>query len=198
MISKNQLEFFVQKYLTGGRYEHTISTANFMAKVSGEFSIDSDKAFHAGMLHDIAKSMLENKIIQLALAYNKRNIVPISNLDFKLRFPGLLHGPAAAELIITELSIKDRDILDAVVNHTTGGEGLSNLAKLMFAADYCEPLRKHKESKIIRKYLIKNKSLNKAYKESCFYLINHLLSKGTEICPDSILGYNETIRTSLV
>ncbi len=187
------LEIFIKEYLSGSRLKHTISTAQFVKEHSHLFKIDPNKAYIASILHDIAKEVDRVEMVDLVKSFVSRNIIQITELDFKFKYPSLLHGPAAAEIAYKRLNITDIDILSAIVNHTTGGEGLSDLSKFLFVADFCEPQRKLKESKEVRTIIVNEKKLIKAYNRTYFYLINHLLNKNAEICMDSIRGFNESI-----
>ncbi|OHD11215.1 MAG: hypothetical protein A2Y34_11840 [Spirochaetes bacterium GWC1_27_15] len=176
------------------RLKHSISTGLYMQKNAKLFEIDEEKAYIAGLLHDIGKELSKEEIINLALDFEKRNIYEIKHFSFKKRHSFLLHGVASAEIMIRDLGITDTDILIASICHTTGGINLSLLAKYTFLSDFCEPLRDFKEAKIIHKYLVKEKNFNKAYFYTYNYVIRHLLKREVEICVESIDGYNEALR----
>ena len=53
----------------------------------------------------------------------------------------LLHGRAAAIKLRQDFGVTDDDVLEAIANHTFGGENLSDLAKIVFTADKIEPGR---------------------------------------------------------
>ena len=54
----------------------------------------------------------------------------------------LLHAKAGAILARDEYDIEDEDILNAIRFHTVGRPNMSLLEKIVFVADYIEPLRK--------------------------------------------------------
>ena len=119
----------VEEYLSKQRVVHCISTAEFMKEHAKTFDIDPKKAYATGLLHDIAKELPTKDIIHLTNKFNKRNIIQIKYLLFKKRYQFLLHGIASAEIMFTNLKIKDKDILEAACNHTYGGAELSKLSK---------------------------------------------------------------------
>ena len=55
--------------------------------------------------------------------------------------PFLLHAKVGACLAKKKYGVKDKDILNAIQNHTTGRPGMSLLEKIVFIADYIEPGR---------------------------------------------------------
>ncbi len=185
----------LKKYLKNEKtISHSISTAMFMKKYAGFFDIDTEKAYYAGLFHDIAKDLEIEKVIELAKNFIKREIFEIKYFDFKLKNPLLLHGVAAAEILVNDYNVKEIDILMAVSQHTIGGANLPKLAQFTYFADYCEPLRKYDDSLKIRKIVTKEKNFYKAYYFSYNYILNHLLSKNRLICPEAIDGYNEALQ----
>lgn len=192
-INNNLFEILNKYIKKTKRISHSISCANFMRKYAADFSIDPEKAYIAGLLHDLGKELPHEKILEFALSYSQRNYEKLEYLSFKKRHIFLLHGAASAELMIRELGINDPDILIAASHHTTGGFNIPKLAKYTFLADFCEPKRKYKHSKIVYKALIKENDFNKAYHLTYKYLIESLLVRNWEICPESIEGYNEAL-----
>jgi predicted HD superfamily hydrolase involved in NAD metabolism len=188
-------EQFIRLHLkTENRALHSLSTARFMKKHAETFGLSREKAYLAGILHDAAKEMDHQEIIQLAVDFKKRNLIDLKYWEFKLRHPFLLHGTASAELAIRELSITDREVIEACIHHTTGGTQISRLSLFTFVADFCEPSRKFKEAKEVRKILIKMENLELASFEAYSLILKNLIRKRWEICPETIDGYNETRR----
>lgn len=189
----------LQKYIKSPkRIKHCYSTAKHMKKYAHLFGINKKAAFFVGLMHDIGKELTDINIISYTESFIKRNIEPISYLDFKRRYPSLLHGVGSAEIIIRELDIKNRHIISAIMHHTTGGRNLSKLAKYMFMFDYCEPSRKQNGSKKVFKILTGEKDFNKAYFETYHHLLGLLLEREKLICRESVDGYNDALRKFLL
>jgi predicted HD superfamily hydrolase involved in NAD metabolism len=186
----------LNSYLSPARLNHCTSTANFMKKYSKFFNIDKKNAYIAGLLHDIAKELSNKKIIELSIKFKNRKFFEIEYFEFKLKHPNLLHGVASAEIMHTLLNITNNDILKSACSHTFGGRNLSDLQKLTFISDYCEPLRNYPPSKKVHNILVKEKDLNKAYLYTYIYIIQRVTKKQKLICPESIDGYNEAVRIS--
>ncbi len=187
----------LSQYLTNERLDHSISTGNFMKKYAKYFDIDDNKAYIAGLFHDIAKELSNSKIIELAKNFNNRNIIQIKYFDAKLNHPFLLHGNASSEIIFSQLNIKDPQILQAISNHTYGGENLHNLAKFTFVSDFCEPLRDYAPSIEVNRIITKEKNLIKACLHTYIFLIERIVKKQKFLCKESIDGYNETLNEYL-
>ena len=118
------------------RYEHTLGveyTAAALAMAHGE---SVEKAVYAGLLHDCAKGIDDDKKILLCEKYG----LPVS--DIERANPGLLHAKLGAYLAEHEYGVTDGDILNAIEWHTTGRPDMTMLEKIVFVADYIEPNRK--------------------------------------------------------
>ena len=175
------------------RKKHSISTANFMEKYAPLIGVDPEKSYIAGLLHDIGKYQDKDRIVEMAESYDARGIEHINYFDFKKEHPFLLHGVASAEILLSTGIINDNELVLAISHHTTGGADISRLAKYTFISDFCEPMRKYKESKKVRNVLIKKKDFERAYFLSYYYLIESLIERKMEICIESIEGYNDSL-----
>ncbi|MBR1860375.1 MAG: bis(5'-nucleosyl)-tetraphosphatase (symmetrical) YqeK, partial [Lachnospiraceae bacterium] len=90
------------------RYEHTLGveyTAAALAMAHGE---SVEKAVYAGLLHDCAKGIDDDKKILLCEKYG----LPVS--DIERANPGLLHAKLGAYLAEHEYGVTDGDILNAI------------------------------------------------------------------------------------
>ncbi len=119
------------------RYEHTLGVTYTAACLAMCYDIDTERAETAGLLHDCAKCLSNEKKISLC----KKQSIEINMTEAKNPF--LLHAKAGAYLAEHKYGIRDEDILNAVRYHTTGRPGMSTLEKIVFIADYIEPGRNH-------------------------------------------------------
>ena len=62
--------------------------------------------------------------------------------EAELKNPQLLHAKVGSFLAMEEFDIHDQDIINAILNHTTGRPDMSPLEKIIYIADYIEPGRK--------------------------------------------------------
>ncbi len=160
------------------RYEHTLSVAYTAACLAGVYNVDINKALRAGMLHDCAKCIPDNILIKMTEEYN------ISCSDIEKRIPFLLHAKVGAELAKEQYFETDIDILNAIRYHTTGRPEMSMLEKIVFVADYMEPLRnKAADLDIIRKLAFTD--IDAAIVKILLGTLSYLRKKGGEIDPST-------------
>ena len=129
---RNKLE----KVLDRKRYEHTLGVAYTAMNLASIYGADIKKAEIAGLLHDCAKGMSNEELLDFCKKYN------ITVTEFEKRNPFLLHSKVGSFIAASKYDIKDNDILNAILNHTTGRPSMSLLEKIVFVADYIEPNRK--------------------------------------------------------
>ncbi len=124
------------------RFEHTLGVAYTAASLAMRYNIDLNKAMLAGLLHDVSKRCKSDKYIDMCKAYD----IFISEAEFKN--PGLLHAKLSAYIAENEYNIEDTEILSAIECHTTGKPNMTLLDKIIYIADYIEPLR-NKQSHLL-------------------------------------------------
>lgn len=125
----------LKKRLSVKRYTHSVGVANTAAKLAGMFNGDIERAYLAGLLHDYAREVPNAELLELTMAHN------LSNDAVDLLQPSLLHGPVGAWMLKEHGIMDDEAILDAIRWHTTGHPDMSQLARIVYIADYIEPNR---------------------------------------------------------
>ncbi len=131
-----KIKAYASGILSKPRYEHSLRTAKLCRELCERFSLDGSLGFLAGISHDICKQFSEEDLMALA----KKDGFPIFELEAQK--PSLLHGRAAAQLIMERFGVTDENVLDAVRWHTFGRRGLCPLGCVLFVADKLEPGRK--------------------------------------------------------
>jgi len=121
--------------LTAARVEHSLSTAEFCRKLSDLLGIEPERGFIAGLGHDNARELPASRIF--AFADGDPSVT-----DLERGKAVLLHGRAGAVMLRERFGVLDEGILDAVRHHTLGRPGMGSVGKVLFVADYLEPLRK--------------------------------------------------------
>lgn len=141
-INMKKVKKYLKKHLTKERYQHTLGVAYTAMSMAMRYNPDTSnddfvkKAEIAGMLHDCAKNMDNDKKIKIC----KEHSIPYST--FEENHPYLLHGKVGAYIAKDKFGVYDEDILKAITWHTTGRPNMSLLEKIIFIADYIEPSRK--------------------------------------------------------
>ena len=125
----------LMKELDEDRYRHTQGVMYTSAALAMRYGADLKKALLAGLLHDCAKCIPGHTKIKMCEKYN----LEISEIERKN--PSLLHAKLGAYLAKDKYDIEDEEILMAIRSHTTGRPGMSLLEKIVYIADYIEPMR---------------------------------------------------------
>ncbi len=123
------------------RYEHSLRSAQTAGELAGRYGADRDKAWIAGLLHDISREQSPDTIREWA-TLDKGALTSYEEAHFNV-----LHSYASAWYCSNKLGIDDQSVLNAIRFHTTGAAGMDLLAKVVFAADYLEPGRDHLSSR---------------------------------------------------
>lgn len=141
----------MEKKLDAKRYEHTLGVAYTAAALAMRHGADVNNALLAGMLHDCAKCLSNEKRVSICEKYN----IAISEAEQKN--PYLLHAKVGSFLAMKKYGVSDKDVINAILNHTTGRPGMSALEKIVWLADYIEPGRKQAPNLVqIRKTAFEN------------------------------------------
>ena len=125
----------LRKYIDEDRYWHTIGGMYTAASLAMCHGADMEKAMVAGLLHDCAKCIPNHKKLKLCEQYH----IHISETEKDA--PYLLHAPLGASIAKDKYDITDQEILSAITWHTTGRPGMSLLDKIIYIADFIEPMR---------------------------------------------------------
>ncbi|MCR5108658.1 MAG: bis(5'-nucleosyl)-tetraphosphatase (symmetrical) YqeK [Lachnospiraceae bacterium] len=140
-LSREEIKFLadiddeIRKTLKASRYRHSVSVANTAACLAMRYDVPIYDTLLAGLLHDCAKNYSPPELLSLCL---KKNI-PVGETERSN--PSLLHGKYGAYIARNKFGVENEDILSAIRYHTTGRPGMTRLEKIIFAADYMEPLR---------------------------------------------------------
>lgn len=121
--------------LDSERYEHTIGVMYTAGALAMRYGYDVTQAMLAGLMHDCAKCISNEKKLQMC----KKNNISIN--DIEKANPFLLHAKLGAFLAMDKYGIRDKNIISAILYHTTGKPEMNLLEKIVYIADYIEPRR---------------------------------------------------------
>ena len=189
-----KIKKYLKKHLTKERYHHTVGVAYTAMSMAMKYNPQPDnnefmiKAEIAGLLHDCAKCMDNDKKIRIC---NKNQI---SYSKIEAENPYLLHGKVGAYIARKEFDILDEDILNAITWHTTGRPAMSLLEKIIFVADYIEPSRRPiPELNLIRQLAFTD--IHQAVIKILENTLKYLNEKGNPIDDMTQKTYDSYIRT---
>ena len=164
------------------RFDHSVNVAAEAVELAKLYGEDEEKAYTAGILHDITKEIPKDE--QLKIIADGGILLD----DVQKNATKLWHSISGSVYIQTELGITDSDIINAVRYHTTGRANMSLLEKIIYIADYTAVGREYNGVEIMREK--SRKSLEEAMIFSFQYTFNNLSSKEVAIHPDEIFAYN--------
>lgn len=126
----------MEKVQDAKRFAHTLGVEFTAAALAMRYQADVADAQIAGLLHDCAKCLTDEKRVSICEKHQ------ISMTDIERRNPFLLHAKVGEYLAREKYGITNPDILNAIRFHTTGRENMSLLERIVFVADYIEPGRR--------------------------------------------------------
>ena len=173
----------LQHNLSYERFIHTLGvayTAHALA-LCWEYE-PAERAFIAGLLHDCAK--YEDKNQMYAEAEEHLAIID----EFDRDNPSLIHAKIGPFIAQRDYGIYDTEVQDAIRYHTTGRPKMTMLEKIIYVADYIEPLRE------FRPNITKIAELAFEDIDLCILMImenvlNHLEEEGKLIAPITKKAY---------
>ena len=135
IVELKKIRKAMEKALDGKRFEHTLGVEYTAAALAMRYGASLKDAQLAGLLHDCAKCLSDEKRLSICEKHN------ISVTEYERRNPSLLHAKVGSFMAMEEYGVTDSDVIHAILNHTTGRPGMSLLEKIVFVADYIEPGR---------------------------------------------------------
>lgn len=126
----------MEKTLDSKRFEHTLGVEYTAAALAMRYDEDIMKAQTAGLLHDCAKCMSNEKRLSIC----EKHHISVNKIERKNPF--LLHAKVGSYIAMQKFNVHDSDTINAILNHTTGRPDMSRLEKIIYVADYIEPGRK--------------------------------------------------------
>ncbi len=121
-------ENLVRKKVSRSRLIHSLNVMQYAVHLARIHHYDLMKAATTGILHDVAKTMKITKQYKFAKRIGKLD--PINK--------NIAHGPAGAYYISKYLYIKDEEIINALVYHTTSRGNMTTLDKIIYLSDKIE------------------------------------------------------------
>lgn len=169
MYDVESLKKDLKEILSEKRYEHCLRVADVAKELAKIYNVDIEKAYIAGLIHDIAKEFTDE---ENTYYINKNNL---SKNLLKREYKDVLHALIGSLHLKEKYNIED-DICNAVKVHTTASVNMNMLDKVLFVADKIEPKKEYPGIEEERKlaYINIDKCLILCLENN----IKHLRSKG--------------------
>ncbi len=178
----DQFKAIIRTRLSDYRYHHSLCVADEAARLARRYGGDEEKAYTAGILHDIMKDTDKNTQLQILTDF------AILLDEVEQVSPTLWHARSGEAFLRHILQVKDEAILTAVRYHTTGRAGMSLLEKILFVADFTSADRTYEDVDEMRR--LSDISLEAAMEYGIAYTIHDLIQKERPIHPDTVAAYN--------
>ncbi len=169
--------------LTNKRYNHSLCVADEAVRLVEKYGGDKEKAYLAGLLHDVTKNATQEEHLQI---FNKFDIMLN---DIEKSAEKLWHAISGAAYIEHILGIDDKEIITAVRYHTTARENMSHLEKILYLADFTSLDRDYDDIDIMRAKV--EISMEAALDYALSYTINDLVLRGKPLHLDTVKAYNQ-------
>lgn len=173
----------LEKRLMPKRYYHSLCVADEAARLAKKYGGDTEKAYLAGLLHDITKNATEQEHLHMFTEFG------IMLNDIEKNAEKLWHAISGAAYIEYVLGIDDKEIITAVRYHTTARAGMTQLEKILYLADFTSADRDYDDIDIMRQKV--EISMEAALDYAFSYTINDLVSRGKPLHLDTVNAYNE-------
>ena len=178
----------LEERLSKKRYIHSLNVADKSRNLAELWGENKEKAYVAGLLHDICKDispMEQRKLVELS----KKDVT-----DEELIIPQLWHGIAGEVFCRETLGIDDEDILNSIRFHTVARKDMSLLEEIIYLADLTSADRDYPDVDYMRK-LVK-KDINESMIYALQYSIGDVTKRRSLLPKHTTEAYNRYIYLS--
>lgn len=164
------------------RFHHSMCVAEKARELAKKHGLDENKAYLAGILHDITKEMPEEEQIKL-IEENGHKLTYVEAGNRRV-----FHQMSGVAYVKNVLKISDEDILSGIRYHTTGRAEMTDFEMIIYLADFTSADRKYPDVEIMRAKTDENLLEGMLY--SLKYTICDVVSQGRLLHPDTLHCYN--------
>lgn len=176
------LEILKEK-LTPSRLYHSICVAEQAKHLAEIFGADTEKAYTAGLIHDIMRYESAEDMLKLIDEDGTNKLT-----ESERKITVTLHAVAGEVYLRTKLGVTDEEILSAVRYHTTGKEKMTLLEKIIYVADLTSEDRDYPDVSKVRETA--EESLEKATLRGLSFTIESNAKQNRPIHIDTVKAYN--------
>ena len=164
------------------RFAHILRVEAKAIELAHKYAGDVESCQLAALLHDYAKDMPRSEVVKIQQA---------AHIDAEMLAFGsqIWHGPAGAYYAKETFGVTNQEVLDAIYQHTIGGEQMSLVSKIVFIADYIENGRDFPGVSEARE--LANQDLDAAGIYKINQTLKHLVDRAERISPGTLTVYNQ-------
>lgn len=183
MYTAAEITDILEIRLSKKRFQHSLNVAEEAERLAEEHGYpDSEKAYLAGLLHDICKEIPKDEQLEMVRKSN------MNVTEVELNTPALYHAVAGAYYAEKVLNVHDDDMLNAIRYHTVGRAEMSRLEEIIYLADLVSADRNYKDVNKMRK--LAHQSIEKAMLEALKFSVTDVVGKGSMLPCHTIEAYN--------
>ncbi len=169
--------------LTPKRFHHSLEVAKQAKHLAKKYGTDPQKAYTAGLLHDILKDTDADSQLQILKEFG------ILLDAVEQGAPKLWHARSGAVFLEHILGITDAEILGPVRYHTTGRAGMTMPEIVLYLADFTSADRDYPDVEIMR--TLTEQDWRAAMRYALEYTIRDLNEQNRPVHPDTLACYQE-------
>lgn len=173
---------YLKEILSSKRYQHSLNVAAECKKLAEKYGEDTEKAYFAGLLHDVCKELAPEEQQRLITESG----FAVCREEFETR--SLWHAVAGAYFVKNVFGVEDIDIINSIRFHTVGRAGMSRLEEIVYLGDLVSADRTYKDVDKMRKLVYSD--LDAAMLEGFVFSIKSVVKKGGLVPPCTVEGYN--------
>ena len=168
------------------RYAHSLGVRDCAVMLAERYGADVGKARLAGLLHDCAKGLSRQEMINRAMEAG----IELGPEEFQSE--ALLHGAVGAIIARHVFGVEDPEILSAIECHTTGKRDMALLDKIIYLADYIEPNRDFPGVEDLKQAAMED--LDKAVLMALRRTIKYVLDTDRFLHPRTVEAWNDMLK----
>ena len=135
MMTLEEMQELLKDSIPGKRYKHSVNVYETALKLAEAHGLPTEKIAVSALLHDCGREVPSKE----SVAKCQELGLPIDEVE--LHQPILLHAKLGVYNAMHKYGVADQEILDGILYHTTGIDGMIALAKVVYLADMIEPGR---------------------------------------------------------
>lgn len=174
---------FLRNRLSEKRFNHSLNVAAECRKLAEYYGEDPEKAYFAGLVHDICKEIPADEMKQMAAESG----LGVSSAELQTK--ALWHAVAGAAFVRDSLMIEDKDIINAVRFHTIGRAGMTRFEEIVYIGDLISADRSYNGVKKFRKLAYQD--MDRVMLEALIFSIVSVTEKKGLIPEYTLEAYNQ-------
>lgn len=183
LFDVENIKDFLKNRLSEKRYTHSLNVADECRKLAARYGEDEERAYYAGLVHDICKELPADELRKMAAESG------LGVSEAELETKALWHAVAGAAFVRDSLLIEDDEIINAVRFHTIARAGMSRLEEIVYIGDLISADRTYKDVKKFRKLAYQD--MDRVMLEALVFSIESVTDKKGLIPEYTFEAYNQ-------